>query len=60
VLEQAHGAQASAGIIAEHLADAYSMQSMKEEAKKMYDIAAGLTQDKARASDIRNKLKKLL
>ncbi|MBV2169090.1 MAG: tetratricopeptide repeat protein [Bdellovibrio sp.] len=60
VLEKAYGYQSSASIIAEHLADAYSMQSMNEKAKIMYDKAAGLTNDETRASQIRSKLHKLV
>lgn len=59
VLEKAYGYQSSASIIAEHLADAYSMQSMTEEAKRMYNKAAGLTSDETRVNQIRSKLKKL-
>lgn len=60
VLEKAYGYQSSASIIAEHLADAYSMQSMPEEAKAMYNKAVGLTTDEARARQIRSKLLKLV
>lgn len=60
VLEKAHGYQSSASIIAEHLADAYSMQSMNEKAKMMYNKAVSLTTDEARASQIRSKLQKLV
>ncbi|WP_413560808.1 tetratricopeptide repeat protein [Bdellovibrio sp. HCB209] len=60
VLEKAHQYQASAGIIAEHLADAYSMQAQPEKAKAMYTKAAELTTDKKRANQIRNKIQKLV
>lgn len=59
VLKKAYGYQSSASIIAEHLADAYVMESMTEEAKAMYNKAAGLTTDEARTRQIRNKLLKL-
>lgn len=59
VLKKAYGYQSSASIIAEHLADAYVMESMTEEAKAMYNKAAGLTSDEARTRQIRNKLLKL-
>lgn len=60
ILEKAYDYQSSASIIAEHLADAYSMQSMTEEAKRMYNKAVGLTTDETRASEIRSKIKKLV
>ncbi|WP_374075154.1 tetratricopeptide repeat protein [Bdellovibrio bacteriovorus] len=60
VLEKAYGYQSSASIIAEHLADAYSMQSMTEEAKAMYNKAADLTTNETRANQIRSKLLKLV
>lgn len=59
ILEKAYGLQASA-VIAEHLADAYLMQSMTEDAKRMYDKAVGLTTDEGKARQIRSKLKKLM
>lgn len=59
VLEKAHGYQSSASIIAEHLADAYSMKSMTEEAKAMYAKAAELSTDEARSRAIQGKLLKL-
>lgn len=60
VLEKALGYQSSASIIAEHLADAYSMQSMTEKAKIMYNKAVSLTTDETRANQIRSKLLKLV
>lgn len=60
VLEKAYGYQSSASIIAEHLADAYSMRSMTEEAKAMYNKAVDLATDETRASQIRSKLLKLV
>lgn len=59
VLEKALAYQPSASIIAEHLADAYSMQSQTEKAKAMYKKAAGLATDEIRANKILVKLKKL-
>nr|BFD66540.1 hypothetical protein HAGR004_15620 [Bdellovibrio sp. HAGR004] len=59
VLEKAHEYQSSASIIAEHLADAYSMQSMKEEAKAMYLKAATLAGDVSKANVIHDKLQRL-
>ncbi|MFM6928508.1 MAG: tetratricopeptide repeat protein [Bdellovibrio sp.] len=59
VLEKAYEYQPSASIIAEHLADAYSMQSQSEKAKQMYKKATGLTTDELRANEIRSKLAKL-
>ncbi|MGE5087258.1 MAG: tetratricopeptide repeat protein [Bacillota bacterium] len=59
VLERAYAYQPSASIIAEHLADAYSMQSQSEKAKEMYKKATGLTTDEFRAHEIRIKLAKL-
>lgn len=60
VLEKAHTYQASASIIAEHLADAYSMESQTDKAKQMYEKAASLTTDEKRANKIRSKLQRLL
>ncbi|AFY02417.1 tetratricopeptide repeat protein [Bdellovibrio bacteriovorus] len=60
VLEKAHEYQASASIIAEHLADAYSMESKTDKAKQMYEKAANLTTDQKRANHIRSKLLRLL
>lgn len=60
VLEKAYEYQSSASIIAEHLADAYSMQSQTEKAKEMYNKAVSLTTDEAQANKIRSKLNKLL
>lgn len=59
ILEKAYAFQSSASIIAEHLADAYSMQLMTEKAKNMYTTAAKLTTNEARAKQILNKLGKL-
>ncbi|WP_374033673.1 tetratricopeptide repeat protein [Bdellovibrio bacteriovorus] len=59
VLEKAHEYQASASIIAEHLADAYSMESQTDKAKQMYEKAASLTTDEKRANKIRGKLREL-
>jgi uncharacterized protein HemY len=59
VLEKALATQSSASIIAEHLADAYLMQSQTEKAKEMYKKAVSLTTDEVRASKIRGKLQKL-
>lgn len=60
VLEKAHEYQASASIIAEHLADAYSMEAQTDKAKQMYEKAASLTTDEKRANKIRSKLQRLL
>lgn len=59
VLEKAHEYQASASIIAEHLADAYSMHSQADKARQMYEKAASLTTDQKRVSKIRSKLREL-
>ncbi|UYL09331.1 tetratricopeptide repeat protein [Bdellovibrio sp. SKB1291214] len=59
VLEKAHQYQPTASIIAEHLADAYSMQSQTEKAKDLYKKAAALTTDETQASKIRSKLQGL-
>lgn len=59
VLEKAHEYQPTASIIAEHLADAYSMQSQTEKAKDLYKKAASLTTDETQASKIRSKLQGL-
>jgi tetratricopeptide (TPR) repeat protein len=59
VLEKAHAAQPTASIIAEHLADAYSMHSQTQKAKDLYKKAAGLTTDEGHANKIRSKLQKL-
>ncbi|UXR63960.1 tetratricopeptide repeat protein [Bdellovibrio bacteriovorus] len=59
ILEKAYGYQSSASIIAEHLADAYSMQAMNKEAKAMYDKAAVLTTDMTRTREIKSKILKL-
>lgn len=59
-LEKAYEYQSSASIIAEHLADAYLMQSMLQEAKAMYNKAVALTTDEGRALQIRKKLLKLV
>ncbi|QLY26683.1 tetratricopeptide repeat protein [Bdellovibrio sp. KM01] len=56
VLEKAYEYQPSASIIAEHLADAYSMQSQTEKAQQLYKKAAGLTKDEIRANKIRSKI----
>lgn len=60
VLEKAHAYQSSASVIAEHLADAYSMQSQTDKAKKMYEKAVRLSKDESQANKIRSKLKKLM
>lgn len=60
ILEKAYGYKSSESIIAEHLAEAYLMQSMTKEAKEMYGKAADLTTDKTRATQIRNKILKLV
>lgn len=60
ILKQAHSFQSSESIIAEHLADAYLMHSMAEEAKNMYTIAVSLTTNEARAQQIRSKMRKLV
>jgi tetratricopeptide (TPR) repeat protein len=60
VLEKALQQQSNASVIAEHLADAYSMHSQTEKAKEMYKKAVSLTTDEVRANKIRNKLQKLL
>lgn len=59
VLEKAYSFQPSSSIIAEHLADAYSMQSKTEKAKEMYNKAVGLTTDEGQADKIRSKLQEL-
>ncbi|MEK2690326.1 tetratricopeptide repeat protein [Bdellovibrio sp. GT3] len=56
VLEKAFAQQSSASIIAEHLGDAYSMQSQTVKANAMYTKAAALSSDKKRASQIRGKI----
>jgi Tfp pilus assembly protein PilF len=60
VLEKAYAYQSSASIIAEHLADAYVMQSRGEEAKGMYTKAIDLAANEARAIQIRSKLRHLV
>ncbi|WP_413577748.1 tetratricopeptide repeat protein [Bdellovibrio sp. HCB290] len=60
VLEQAHQYQASAAIIAEHLADAYAMGSQTDKANAMYSKAAELTKDQKRASQLRGKIQKIV
>lgn len=59
VLEKAFASQASASIIAEHLADAYSMHSQPVKAKEMYEKAADLAGDANRASRLRKKMQSL-
>lgn len=60
ILEKAYSYESSESIIAEHLADAYLMESMTEKAQKMYDKAAVLTTDETKARQIRSKLQKLV
>ncbi|WP_413586756.1 tetratricopeptide repeat protein [Bdellovibrio sp. HCB274] len=60
VLEQAHQYQASAAIIAEHLADAYATGSQTDKANAMYAKAAGLTKDQKRANQLRSKIQKVV
>lgn len=60
VLEKAYGYQSSAGIIAEHLADAYAMNSMYKNAQNMYQKAISLSADPAKIEQIRSKMRKLI
>ncbi|MBO9667236.1 MAG: tetratricopeptide repeat protein [Bdellovibrio sp.] len=60
LLEKAFSYQSQASIIAEHLADAYSMHSMPKEAKEMYNKAVNLTKDQHRANQIQLKISKLV
>lgn len=55
-LEAAHRTQPTVGVIAEHLADAYSKSSLVEKAVRMYNKALELETDSKKIEEIKSKI----